>query len=194
MDYEQLDIFSLMKQKEEKPIKNQLLCVGDKIGRNVLGETRIATITKVEGLPHFPFYRTDGYGCYEYEDGLRDIEQLLKLAEEERKKYKTIIPHNLSERITVEYEPRKCDGVVLWAQIGIFDNMLFWKEDITYQFCTPFDNEKQLRKEYEKHKKKILDDKYCKVFVLEEEKPMGRLYWSSNHKMYADAEYVHTNG
>lgn len=191
MEYQQLDIFSYMKPKEEIKIK-QTLSIGEKIGRIVLGEVRIATITEVEGLPYYPFYRTDSGGCYSYEEGLQDIDKLLQIAQEERKKYKTIIPCNLSERITIEYE-RKCDGAILWAQIGIFENMLFWKEDITYQFCIPFDNEKKLRKEYEKHRKKILDGTYKAVRVLDKEKPMRRLYWSK-HGYYADAEYVSTNG
>lgn len=193
MEYRQLDIFSYLQQKVEKAPKQNILSIGDKVARNVLGETRIATVTKVEGVPDYPFYRTDRMGCYSYEEGLQDINELLKKAEEERKKYKTIIPCNLSKRITVEYEPRKCDGVVLWAQIGIFDNMLFWKEDMTYQFCVPFDSEKELMKEYEKHKKEILDDTYCAVYILNDEKPMRRLYWSK-HGRYADAEYVSTNG
>lgn len=192
MEYKQLDIFSYLQPEKEIKIK-QTLSVGDKIGRIVLGEARIATITKVEGLPYYPFYRTDSGGCYSYDEGLQDINELIRIADEERKKYKTIVPFNLSERITVEYDPRECDGVVLWAQIGIFENMLFWKEDMTYQFCVPFDSEKKLMKEYEKHKKEILDDTYCAVNILNEEKPMRRLYWS-NHGLYADAEYVSTNG
>lgn len=191
MEYEQLDIFSYL--QSEKEIK-QTLSAGDKIGRIVLGEARIATITKVEGLPYYPFYRTDSGWCYSYDEGLQDINELIRIADEERKKYKTIVPFNLSERITVEYEPRECDDVVLWAQIGIFENMLFWKEDVTYQFCVPFDSEKKLKKEYEKHKKKILDDTYCAIRVLNEEKPMRRLYWSNYGLYYADAEYVRTNG
>lgn len=191
MGYEQLDIFSyLQSTKQIKQIRH-ILSVGDKIGRNVLGETRIATITEVEGLPNYPYYRTDSGCCYSYEEGLQNIEELLQIANEERKKYKTIIPCNLSERITVEYEPRKCDGVVLWAQVGIFENMLFWKEDVTYQFCEPFDNKKKLMEEYDKRKKRIL---YRVVHILDEEKPMRRLYWSNNNQMYADAEYVRTNG
>lgn len=190
--YEQLDIFSFLFPDEEQG-KLKILSVGDRIGKNVLGETRIATVTEIEGLPNYPFYRTDSGGCYTYEDGLKNIDTLMKEAEEERKKYKTIIPCNLSERITVEYEPRKCDGAVLWAQIGIYENMLFWKEDMTYQFCVPFDTQKKLMKEYEKRKKEILDDRYCALHILDEEKPMRRLYWS-NHGMYADAEYVKTNG
>lgn len=192
MEYEQLDIFSFLQPKKETQIK-QTLSVGDKIGRIVLGEVRIAAITEVEGLPYYPFYRTDSGGCYSYEEGLQNIDELIQTADRERKKYKTIVPWNLSERITVEYAPREGDGVVLWAQIGIFENMLFWKEDMTYQFCVPFDDEKKLRKEYEKHKKEILDDTYCAVSILEDEKPMRRLYWYK-HGFYADAEYVSTNG
>lgn len=192
MEYEQLDIFSYLQPKEEVQVK-QTLSVGDKIGRIVLGEVRIATIMEVEGLPYYPFYRTDSGCCCSYEEGLQSIDELIQTADRERKKYKTIVPWNLSDRITVEYEPRKCDGAVLWAQIGIFENMLFRKEDITYQFCEPFDDEKKLRKEYEKHRKKILDDTYKAVHILEDEKPMRRLYWSK-HGFYADAEYVSTNG
>lgn len=99
----------------------------------------------------------------------------------------------MSERITVEYEPRQCDGKILWAQIGIFENMLFWKEDITYQFLVPFESEKKMLKEYEKKKKIILDCTYRKVSAIEEEKPMRRLYWSK-HGFYADAEYVKNEG
>lgn len=193
MEYEQLNIFSYLQPKEELQV-NKTLSVGDKIGRIVLGEARIATITKVEGLPYYPFYRTDRGCCYSYDEGLQSVDELIQMADNERKKYKTIVPWNLSERITVEYEPRKCDGVVLWAQIGIFENMLFWKEDITYQFCVPFDSQKKLMNEYEKYKKKILDDTYSAVHILDEEKPMRRLYWSNYHGMYADAEYVQTNG
>lgn len=192
MGYHQLDIFSFLAQ-EEKQAKPNVLSVGDSVGRNVLGETRIAIITKVEGLPYYPFYRTDSGACYSYEEGLHDIKELLLAAEKERSKYKTITPCNLSERITVEYEPRECDGAVLWAQMGIFDNMLFWEEKMSYQFCVPFDNEKELRKEYIKRRKRILEDKYDAVRLLEDEKPMHRLYWS-RHGYYADAEYVSTNG
>lgn len=192
MGYEQLDIFSYMQAEEKKP-KQRILSTGDKIGRNVLGETRVATITKVEGSPDYTFYRTDRGVCYTYKEGLQDIEELLQTAQEERKKYQTIIPRNLTERITVEYEPRKYDGAPLWAQIGIFENMLFWKEDITYQFCVPFRSQKQLMKEYEKHKKEILGDTYRVGHILEEEKPMRRLYWSERG-YYADAEYVQFNG
>lgn len=189
--YEQLDIFSFLNSKEEKHIKPNILSIGDRIARNVLGETRIATITEVEGLPYYPFYRTDSGCCYTYKEGLQNIDELLQIAEEERKKYKTIMPQNLSERITVEYK-RKNVGWTSWAQIGIFENMLFWKEDITYQFCVPFKNENELRKEYEKHRKNIMDDTYKTVRILKDEKQMRRLYWSRKG-YYADAEYVNTN-
>lgn len=170
-----------------------ILSVGDKVGRVVLGECRVATVTEIKGLPDYPFYRTDRGVCYSVEEGYKSIEELTAIAEAERGKYKTIIPENLTERITVEYEPRQRDGVILWAQIGILGNMLFWKKDITYQFLVPFNSEKKLMKEYEKHKKTILEDKYSKYRILDEEKPMRRLYWS-RHGFYADAEYVEHNG
>lgn len=49
--YEQLDIFSLMKSEEkEERLKYPRLKVGDKIGKLILGEVKIATITEVEGV------------------------------------------------------------------------------------------------------------------------------------------------
>lgn len=189
----QMNIFDFLKDDLSRTNQEQILKVGDKIGRVVLGECRIATITKVEGMPDYPFYRTESGGCYTFEEGREEIEELVKRAEAERMKYRTIEPENLIDRITVQYEPRRCDGAVLWAQIGIFENMLFWKEDMTYQFLVPFDSDKKLKKEYEKHRKEILDDKYCKVYVQEKEHPMRRLYWSQ-HGFYSDAEYVKSNG
>lgn len=184
---EQLSIFDFLKQ--QKPQK--ILSVGDKIGRVVLGECRIATITKVEGLPDYPFYRTTN-GCYSVKEGMTPVEELIGIAEKERIKYNTIIPKGLSERITVEYKSRHT-GAILWAQIGILENMLFWKEEVTYQFLEPYDSEKKLRRAYEDHKKKILNDPYNECKVIEKEHEMERLYWS-RHGFYADAEYVKTNG
>lgn len=192
---EQLNLFDYMQSIQPKEPKNHLLSVGDKIGRVVLGECRIATITKVEGLPDYPFYRTDKYGCYSYNDGINDVSELMEIAEENRRNYKTIAPQNLSERLTVEYAPRECDGVVLWAQIGIIGNMLFWKEDVTYQFLEPYESKKKLMKEYNRHKKNIIEDfgGRKKYRIVEKEHLMCRLYWSE-HGFYADAEYVETNG
>ena len=189
----QMSIFDFLKDDPPKRDLNNILSAGDKVGRVVLGECRIATITEVEGLSEYPFYRTDSGSCYSVEEGLKSIEELIFIAEAERSKYKTIIPQNLAERITVEYEPRQCDGKVLWAQIGIFEGMLFWKEDVTYQFLEPYKDGKKLRKEYEKHKKNILNDTYSKFRISDAEKPMRRLYWS-RHGFYADAEYVQSNG
>lgn len=192
----QLSIFGFL-QQEDVPRKERnfkrILSVGDKIGRVVLGECRIATITKVEGLPNYPFYRTDSGGCYSVEEGYTDVEKLMSIAESRIKDYTTIIPCNLTERITVEYLPRESDGAVLWAQIGILDNMLFWKEYCTYQFLEPYDNKKKLMKEYEKHKNNILNDNYNRFRIVDDEHEIRRLYWS-NHGFYADAEYVKTNG
>lgn len=192
--YEQLSLFDFMYDpKPEISHPNKILNIGDKIGRVVLGECRVATITKVEGLPDYPFYRTDSGGCYSIEEGEKSIDELLSIAEENRKKYKTIIPKNLSKLFAVEYEPRECDGVVLWAQIGILDNMLFWKENITYQFLEPYESEKKLMKAYKEHKKRIIEDGYGKIKILETEHEMRRLYWS-NKGFYVDAEYKENNG
>ena len=192
--YEQLSLFDFMyDSKPEISHPNKILNIGDKIGRVVLGECRVATITKVEGLPDYPFYRTDSGGCYSIEEGEKSIDELLSIAEENRKKYKTIIPKNLSKLFAVEYEPRECDGVVLWAQIGILDNMLFWKENITYQFLEPYESEKKLMKAYKEHKKRIIEDGYGKIKILETEHEMRRLYWS-NKGFYVDAEYKENNG
>ena len=123
--YRQLDIFDLLSSNKSEQNLGRVLSVGDKIGRVVLGECRIATIAEVEGNERYRSYRTTEQNCYSIEEGYRDIPDLIAEAEENRKKYKTIIPKNLSERITVEYAPRGCDGKILWAQIGIIDNMLF---------------------------------------------------------------------
>ena len=190
-DAMQMDLFDFLPTVNEKPkSKNKLLSIGDEIGRVVLGELRVAKVTKIEGLPLYPFYRTDSGSCYNYEEGLRNIEDLRAEAEEARKQYKTIIPCNLEQRLTVEYLPRAADGRITWAQIGIIGNMLFWKESATYQFLEPYDNEKKLLKAYEEHKKKITELEHT---VIATEHKMRRLYWS-RHGFYADAEYVKFNG
>ena len=186
----QISLFDLLKPDEPERDASSVLSVGDKVGRLVLGECRVATVIEVEGLPHYPFYRTDSGCCYSFEEGTRDVQELLQIAEHERSKYKTIIPQNLENRLTVEYKPRACDGKVLWAQVGIISNMLFWKEECTYQFLELYDSKAKLLKEYEKRKKNILERGGT---VVDEEMAMRRLYWS-RHGFYADAEYVRANG
>lgn len=191
---EQLSLFDLLMQPSpevEEPL--QIRSVGEKIGRVVLGECRIATITSVEGKGKKSFYRTDRHGCYSYEEGLQDIEDLIEEAALAHLDYETFIPKNLTERLTVEYT-RQCDNRILWAQIGILDNMLFWKENCTFQFLEPYDNPKELKKEYEKHKKELM--KYSNrmnFHICDTEHPMECLYWSRNG-CYATAEYVKMHG
>lgn len=177
--------------------KNQnlkgLRAVGDLIGRRVLGEVRTAHITEIEGLPYFPFYRTDSGGCYDVKEGYNSIEELERRADAERVKYKTIVPENLTDRITWQYI-RASDNRVLWAQIGIMDGMLFWKDDITYQFLEPYDTPKALKKAYNAKKNEIeYSMNISCAKIIPDEHPMRRLYWSC-HGFYADAEYVETNG
>lgn len=141
-------------------------------------------------MPLYPFYRTDSGCCYSYKEGCCSIEDLRAEAEEARKQYKTIIPCNLEQRLTVEYPPRTTDGRTTWAQIGIIGNMLFWKQCMTYQFLEPYDSEKKLLKAYKEQKKKITEFEHT---VITTEHEMRRLYWSI-HGFYADAEYVKSNG
>ena len=186
--YINLNVDDLLEANEEK---QQLLKVGDKIGRIVLGEVRIATVTGVEGLPLFPFYITDENSFYSYAEGLEDIEELKIKAEKERKKYKTIIPAGLEKRITVRYKTQ--EGQYLWGQIGIYKDMLYWKEATTYQFLEIYKNKNELVKEYKKHEKNIL--KAFNVYeVLSNEIKMDRLYFSKKINGYASVEYVMLNG
>lgn len=188
INYENVSIFELLKPNEEK---KKLLNVGDKIGRVVLGECQIATITAVEGLPDYPFYRTDKNICYTYTEGLKDIEELKAQAEMERKKYKTIIPEGLKNRVTVRYATK--EGQYLWAQLGIYKDMLFWKESITYQFLKIYKDKKELEKEYKKHLKNILEDFNGVYDVLPNEITIDRLYFSNKLNGYASAEYTMYN-
>lgn len=195
MYFEQLTFDDLMQERKATKKKSfpGLRQVGDTVGKVVLGELRTATVTKVEGLPFYPFYRTDSGGCYSYEEGLDDLERLRQQAEENRRQYETIEPKNLERRITVKYPPLCPDGGTLWAQVGIFQGMLFWKESISYQFLQQCKSEKELKREYEKHKKKILEEFDGSGVIVEEEHPMRRLYRSKAASGYADAEYVKFN-
>lgn len=195
MIYGQISFDDLMQEnrvKEAKELPN-IRSVRDRVGRVVLGELRTATVTKVEGLPFYPFYRTDSGGCYSYEEGLDDLEKLRRQAEENRRQYETIEPKNLERRITVKYPPLCPGGGTLWAQVGIFQGMLFWKESMTYQFLQQCKNEKELNREYEKHKKQILEEFGGSAVIVEGEHPMRRLYRSKAANGYADAEYVKFN-
>lgn len=196
MIYGQISFDDLMQENRAKEAAKELTnirSVGDRVGRVVLGELRTATVTKVEGLPFYPFYRTDSGGCYSYEEGLDDLEKLRQQAEENRRQYETIEPKNLERRITVKYPPLCPGGGTLWAQVGIFQGMLFWKESMTYQFLQQCKSEKELEREYKKHKKQILEEFDGSGVIVEEEHPMRRLYRSKAASGYADAEYVKFN-
>lgn len=192
--YEQLDIFSLMdEQKEKEKQKYPRLKVGDKIGKLVLGEVLIATITKVEGNDEHCFYRTDRGICFERTDRT-DFEQMEKEAEEIRKQHKTIEikPDDFEKFFAVKYPPRECDGRILYGMVGIYQDMLFWKEEVTYQFLEKPNN---LEKAYKEKLKRIThryewDEKECEYEVLKKPIPTHRLYYSESKELYADAEYV----
>ena len=78
--WEQLSLFALAK---EQPMKfPDLRMVGDTVGRLVLAECEEAMVTKVEGLPNFPFYRTNRGSCYSYEEGSVSVDELRRQAAE----------------------------------------------------------------------------------------------------------------
>lgn len=171
------------------------LSVGEKIAKVVLGECRIATITKVEGMPLYPFYRTDRGICYSYEDGLQNIDKLIAQAEGVRKNYSTIIPEKLQNRLTVRYDPYGPIRQGGWAQLGTLEingtHFLYWKELMTYQFLEPYTDRKKLKKEYKKHRENILHDiNEIPYTILDEEVPMERLYWSDHAGRFATAEFT----
>lgn len=184
------ELFSVITRS---PNTNELRNVGDLIGRRVLGEVRTARIIKIEGLPNFPFYRTDSGVCYNVKEGRNSIEELETQAVAERVNYKTIVPENLTDRITWQYT-RRCDNRPMWAQIGIVDGMLFWKDAVTYQFLEPYDTPEKLKRAYNAKKKEIeYNTNISRAEIVPHEHLMRRLYWS-RHGFYADAEYVETNG
>lgn len=192
--YEQLDIFSYLEpQKELEKPKYKRLNVGDKIGKLILGEVIIGTIYKVEGNEKYFFYRTDK-GCFDPSDRT-DFEQMEKEAEEIRKQYKTIEIDKFDKFFAIEYPPRNCDGHILRAMVGIYQGMLFWKEDYTYQFLEPVRN---LEKAYKDKLFKITHDwfgekKERDYKVLDNPLPIKRLYYSNSTKRYSEAGYVQYN-
>lgn len=193
--YEQLDIFSFLQEQDKisKQADQQRLNIGDYIGRLVLGEVEKGRIEKVEGNDKYFFYRTDR-GCFNASDRT-DFDQMEREAEEIRKQYRTIEIDRFERFFAVKYPPRECDGAVLYAMAGIFNGMLFWQEELTYQFLKP---EKDLEKAYKNKIHEIThecwgDQKEKEYMILSEPIRTNRLYWS-RHGFYADARYVEMNG
>lgn len=190
MRYEQLSIYSFMEQEKEKPIPKRL-SVGDYVGRLVLGEIEKGRIYEIEGDEEHFFYRTDS-GCF-YPTDRTDFEQMEREAEGIRKQFNTIEISRLDIFFSVRYPPRSGDGKVLYAMTGIFQNMLFWKERMTYQFL---EKPKNIKKAYEKKIFEITHTRCgeeCEYEKLDKPIPIHRLYWS-NKGFYAEAKYVKANG
>ena len=192
--YEQLDIFSYLEpQEQSEKTNNNRLNVGDKIGKMILGDVIIGTIYKVEGNEKHFFYRTDN-GCFDSSDRT-DFEQMEKEAEEIRKQHKTIEIDKFDKFFAVEYPPRECDGHILHAMVGIYQGMLFWKEDYTYQFLEPVKN---LEKAYNDKILSITHDtfgekKEREYKVLDKPIPIKRMYYSNALKAYSEESFVQHN-
>ncbi len=197
--YEQLDIFAYLQgQAEEGDQKGSStaahpLCVGDRIGRLVLGEIEAGRITEVVGDERNFFYRTDR-GCFGA-DGRTDFAQMEREAEEIRKRHRTIEIDSFDRFLAVEYPPAARGRKPAHAMAGVFRGMLFWKEECTFQFLEPV---KDIEKAY---RKKVHDITHCnwgsregrEYTVLAGPIKTDRLYWS-RHGFYASARYVEVNG
>ena len=117
----------------------------------------------------------------------------MRIAEENRKKYKNIQPVDLKNRFTVIFTDA-LDGLghVQWAQIGFFGDYLFWKGRCTYQFCDYVPNG-MAKKMYDKQMKDLeRKELSCgiKYEVSNVEMPMERLYLY-NETDYGSAEYAY---
>ena len=196
--YEQISLFDYLRTQKGEQIERtsqQPLQPGTKIGRVILGEVEEAIITKVEGNKNYFFYRTENGICFSKEEARTDFEQLYKEAQKNRSNYQTIDNYPLERRVTIAYAPRTCDQRVLYAQVGIFQSMLYWKRETTYEFLEPLQG-KNLEKEYEKKLKsmtiELFTGKQREYTLLSEQLPMTRLYWSK-HGFFASANYVNTN-
>lgn len=191
--YEQLDLFSLLEPKEPPKQICKRLNVGDCVGRVVLGEVEKAIINKVEGNDKYFFYRTNK-GCFS-SDARTDFEQMEIEAQENLKRYTTLEIDKFDKFFAVAYPPRECDGRTLYAMAGIYKGMLFWKEEVTYQFLEPVKN---IEKAYEDKVFEITHEWYGEknerqYVKLDKPVPVKRLYLSK-HGFYSEARYVETNG
>ena len=188
----QMSIFDLAETKVKTNIPKRLN-VGDKVGRIVLGDVVVGTIYKVEGNDTHFFYRTDK-GCFD--SGCRtDIEQMYIEAEEVKKKFDTIVIDKFDKFFAIQYPPRDCDGHIMYAMVGIYKGMLFWKEDFTYQFL---ERVKNVEKAYKEKMFQITHEWYGEkkereYIVLENPIPIKTLYYSNSRKCYAEAGYVEYN-
>lgn len=146
-------------------------------------------VTKVEGLPNFPFYRTSRGSCYSYEEGAVSVDELRSRAAELLPQYSDGDPQQTGAPAHCAVSPHDETKPPMWGQIGIYQgNMLFWKDAITYQFLEPYDSPKKLEAAYQKHRKELLEDSGI-ITTEAPEHPMSRLYWS-RHGFYASARYV----
>lgn len=138
---------------------------------------------------------TKGF-CFDRSDRT-DFEQMEREAEEIREQHKTleIKPDDFEKFFAVKYPPRECDGHILYAMVAIYQDMLFWKEEVTYQFL---EKPKDLEKAYKEKAKRIthmysFDEDERAYEVLDEPIQIHRLYYSKSRDLHADAKYVLNN-
>ena len=167
------------------------LKAGDQIATVCLGEYYIATIN----TPENGYYRMGQTRYCWYPKDIMTVKDAIRKAEEEREKYYTIVPENLTELYHMEYV-REIDGYHMWGQIGYYEDMLFWKHECTYQFLEKRGKltDRNWKKLYAGH----MDDLAGRAGFshgkqVYEEHPMDRLYLCADGTTYASADYAMRN-
>lgn len=155
---------------------------GDLIARTILGDCYVAKITAVEGDSSRFWYRTDIGVCFDAEDGTVPVNELLRQARAWNGK--RIKPRNLQFRQTWQWT-RESDGHECWAQVGVYDGMVYWKDECTYEFLESCSN---IRKKLEEVLNNIEFNLPEGVKPSMGEHPMKWLYPCKGG--YASAEYA----
>lgn len=179
-----------LKNLPEDTVDLENLQVGDQVGRVILGDYEIATVTAVRDGS----VNTDMHCWWNHRDIMK-VADAIRQAEDEREKYEYIIPAELTDLYHMEYT-RTSDGRNLWGQIGYYDGMLFWKHDCTYQFLGKRGNltEKKWKAEYAKHMNDLADRAgFSHGKQVYDEHPMDRLYLCADGTKYASADYAMRN-
>ena len=203
-EYTQYTIFDYLQPDTAAGVENaepqeepERLEVGTRIARLILGEIEEATILAAEGSGKYRFYRTDRHICYDAEESRTDIEQMQTEAEAIRQQYETleVDTEKIDSLFYIEYAPREVDGRILNAFVGIYNNMLLWKSDITFQFLEP---KKDLKKAYKEKIEEITTHRGYKTekrdYTQRQDKPRVKRMYKCLSGIYSEAEYASHNG
>jgi len=194
--YEQLSLFAESYPRECVCAPGVPLAIGTQIGKIVLGDVITARVTKVEGGAESFFYRTD-IGCCFDADSRTDIERMEQEARHIRARYEyqEIDFAAVKDLYVAKYPPRKSDGRVLYAMVGVYKGMLLWKEDMTYQFLVPVEN---ISKAYKEKLREITHSTASKErlehSVIAHPPELKRMYWVEKRGLWSEANFAALNG